>query len=66
MLNKKLSIGVRLILGVASIALIILSMFDDRSNTCLAAGLCLIAVANIMNCAERRKKAAGRTEEEDV
>ena len=65
MLNKKLSIAVRLILGVVSITLIILSMLDESSNAYLATGLCLIAVANIMNCTERRKKAAGRPEEED-
>ena len=56
MKNKKLWTAVRLILGIAAITLIIISMFDDRSNACLAGGLGPIAIANVINCADRKKK----------
>jgi len=59
MKNRRFWMAARMILGVSALVLIIISILDESSKGCLAAGLFMIAAANMICCADRRKKANG-------
>ena len=56
---------VRLLLGIAAIAFIIVSIVTDKVTPYLAIGMSLTAIANIMNCKSRKgRKCLSRSEED--
>ena len=51
--SKKTLFIVRLVLGIAAIAFIIISMVTGKVTPYLAIGMSLTAIANIMNCSSK-------------
>ena len=54
-MSNKILTAVRLVSAVASIGFIIASMIIEESNSYLAVGLALLAVANVINWKTGRK-----------